>query len=311
MTCGRMNAGSSSASGSSNYNYTERDDNRFSTPINTVPDSLSVWVCFRSVDANQNARARAMVHGDADFREVADGTFNPADMLVATASATFKRTSQASGNYTWRRLSVPFVHNGPCNNPKYILFTVTTNVTPGEGSGDDDMLVDDILLIYNPSIQMGALNKDHYLLGESLTIPFTLTGTMSAENLNGTANQVIAQLSSASGSFSNPTELGRITTNSSGNITVTIPTNVVVGEHYRIRLVTTNYPMISNNNGTDLNITSPTTEIAENDIDMEATAVEVFDISGRPMNHEDLTPGIYVARYKTEKGFKTKKFLKR
>ena len=158
---------------------------------------------------------------------------------------------------------------------------------------------------------MGSINQNSFQTGESLTIPFTLTGTMSAENLNGAANQVIAQLSSANGSFSNPTELGRITTNTSGNITVTIPTNVAVGEHYRIRLVTTNYPMISNNNGSDITITSPATEIAENDIDLKASAVEVFDISGRPMTHEDLAPGIYVARYKTEKGFKTKKFLKR
>lgn len=256
LTCGRMNAGSMTASGNNNYSYTVRSDSRFNTPINTVPDSLTVWVCFRSISSDQDARARAMVHGDDDFREVADGTFNPSDMLVATASATFKRTSPADGAYTWRRLSVPFVHNGPCNDPKYILFTITTNVTPGEGSGVDDMYVDDVLLVYNPSIQMGALEKDHYQIGESLTIPFTLDGTMSPENLNKAENQVIAQLSSANGSFSTPTELGRVTTNTSGSITVTIPSGIYVGEHYRIRLVTTNYPMVSEDNGNDLTIVS-------------------------------------------------------
>ena len=256
LTNGRMNAGSMSATGSNNYNYTQRSDERFNTPINTIPDSLSVWVCFRSADPNQNGQARAVVHGDADFRFVSNGTVEPADKLVATATSSFKRTSGANGSYVWKRLSIPFIQNGPCHDPRYILFTITTNEIPGEGGTADDLYVDDVLLIYNPSIQMGSLDKDQYLIGESLTIPFALQGTMSPENLGGTSNQVIAQLSSANGSFSNPTELGRMTTSTSGDITVTIPQGIYTGEHYRIRLVTTNYPMVSEDNGQDLTITS-------------------------------------------------------
>lgn len=312
LTCGRMNAGSMSASGSGNYNYTDRGDSRFNTPINTVPDSLTVWVCFRSASADQNARARAMVHGDADFKEVANGTFDPADKLVATASLSFHRTSEANGNYTWRRLSIPFAQNGPCNDPRYILFTITTNEVPGAGGTSDDMYIDDVLLIYNPSIQMGALDKDYYLMGESLSIPFTLDGTMSPENLDLVANQVIAQLSNATGSFSSPIELGRMTTNTSGSITVSIPNEIFEGTGYRIRLVTTNYPMVSEDNGTNLTITAHNTEIAENEIDFEVSDLEVFDLSGRKMANEDLASGIYIARYRTQKGGITiKKFMKR
>ena len=310
LTCGRMNAGSMSASGSSNYNYTDRSDSRFNTPINTIPDSLTVWVCFRCASATQNARARAMVHGDADFREVANGTFDPADKLVATASVSFHRTSEANGNYIWRRLSVPFVQNGPCNDPRYILFTITTNEIPGEGGTSDDMYVDDVLLIYNPSINMGALDKDHYQMGESLNIPFTLEGSMSPENLGAAANQVIAQLSNANGSFSNPIELGRITTNSSGSLSVCIPTGIDVGNGYRIRLVTTNYPMISEDNGIDLSIIASNTEIAENDFNETILGVEMFDLSGRQVVDNNLAPGIYVARYRKGNNFTVRKFLK-
>ena len=81
---------------------------------------------------------------------------------------------------------------------------------------------------------------------------------MSPDNLNAVPNQVIAQLSSANGSFSNPIEMGRMTTSTSGSITVNIPSGIYAGEHYRIRLVTTNYPMISNDNGQDLVITGYT-----------------------------------------------------
>ena len=297
MTNGRMNAGSMSATGSGNYNYTQRSDERFNTPITTVPDSLTVWVCFRCADPNQNGQARAVVHGDADFKFISNGTVEPADKLVATAVQAFKRTSGAGGSYTWRRLSIPFTNNGPCNDPRYILFTVTTNEVPGEGGTSDDLFVDDILLVYNPTIQMGSLNKDHYYFGESLSIPFTLTGTMSPDNLNTNPNQVIAQLSSANGSFSNPTELGRITANNSGTINVTIPSGLYSGEHYRIRLVTTNYPMISDDNGFDLSISSgaavaeqqvPSLQLFPNPArqylhiaaDQELTNVDLFNLSG-------------------------------
>ncbi len=308
LTCGRMNAGSMSASGSSNYNYTQRSDARFNTPINTIPDSLTVWVCFRSASPSQNARARALIHGDADFKEVANGTLDPSDKLVATAMTSFHRTSEANGSYTWRRLSVPFVQNGPCNDPRYILFTITTNEVPGAGGTADDMYVDDILLIYNPSIQMGALPQSHYLIGEELTIPFTLTGTMSPDNLDKEPNQVIAQLSAANGSFSSPTELGRITTNTSGSLTVNIPQGIFTGEHYRIRLVTTNYPMISEDNGFDISIDSPT-GLAEAPMEEEALDVKTYDITGKEMPGTNLAPGIYIFKYFYSNSCKSEKVV--
>ena len=337
LTCGRMNAGSMSASGSSNYNYTQRSDSRFNTPINTIPDSLAVWVCFRSASADQNAKARAIIHGDADFREVANGTFDPSDKLVAMASRSFKRTSTSEGSYTWRRLSIPFVEQGPCHDPRYILFTITTNEIPGQGGTSDDMYVDDILLIYNPSVRMGAIEKDHFMMGESLTIPFTLEGTMSAENLNKEANQVIAQLSSANGSFSTPIELGRVTTNVSGSFNVTIPSGIFAGEHYRIRLVTTNYPMISEDNGFDISIQS-VTELAESEDGFKVypvpakqtvhflseriiKSIEIYSMSGSlVLSHEEdghdvalpvdsMAPGFYFVRCRFDQDELVRKFL--
>jgi hypothetical protein len=93
---------------------------------------------------------------------------------------------------------------------------------------------------------MGQLASSSFSPGDVITIPFTLTGTMSPDNLNKAANQVIAQLSDANGNFTPPTELGRVTTNNSGSITAQIP-NVPSGSGYRIRLVSTNYPMVGGN----------------------------------------------------------------
>lgn len=310
MTNGRINAGSMSANGSGNYNYTQRSDSRFNTPINAVPDSLSVWVCFRSASSDQNAQIRAFVHGDADFKSVADGSLDPANQLVATASLSFKRTSTAGSDYNWRRLSIPFVNNGPCNDPRYILFCITTNEIPGQGGTSDDMYVDDVLLIYNPTLQMAAIASNVYHPGDVVNIQYTLNGTMSPDNLNKPANQVIAQLSSANGSFSTPTELCRITTNTSGNFNVAIPSGLFEGEHYRIRLVSTNYPMISNDNGYDLTIVNSNADVAETVEEEEILSVEIYDLLGRRVDESEMTQGVYIVRYQTNKGVRVEKLLK-
>ena len=245
LTNGRMNAGSMSASGSGNYNYTQRSQSAYNTPFNQLPDSLSVWVCFRSQSTTDKAQVKAIVHGDADYKSLADGTGEPANMHVASALSAFTRTSTANGAYTWRRLSVPFQNNGPCTDPRYILFSITTNQTPGSGSTNDDLYLDDILLVYNPTLTMGQLAYNTFYQGDPISIPFTLTGTMSPDNLNASANVVIAQMSDANGSFNNPTELGRVTTNTNGNIVAHIP-NVSAGQ-YMVRVISTNYPMVGQN----------------------------------------------------------------
>ena len=150
LTNGRMNAGNMSATGSGNYNYTQRSQSAYSTPIDCIPDSIAIWVCFRSESATQRAQLHAAVHGDTDYKFIASGAEEPANMLVASARYTFTRTSTANGPYNWTRICVPFVKDGPCDDPCYILFTITTNEVPGEGSTNDDLFVDDIELIYNP-----------------------------------------------------------------------------------------------------------------------------------------------------------------
>lgn len=320
ITNGRMNASSMSTTGSGNYNYTQRSQNAFNTPINQLPDSLSIWVCFRCTSTSEQAQVKAVVHGDADYQIIADGTEAPANMHVATAVQSFSRTSTANGSYNWRRLSIPFNNNGPCTDVRYILMTATTNQTPGSGNSSDDLFIDDVLLIYNPTLTMGQLASTSYSPNSAITIPFTLTGTMSPENLNASANQIIAQLSNASGSFSNPTELGRITTNSSGSITAQIP-NVPEGQHYKIRVISTNYPMIGQNiqeisiqDTSDVDemptistlYPNPFTSVLSVTTGQIVQSVRIYDLSGRLLKEEaifsmqfdldlnDLSSGVYM-----------------
>ena len=259
LTNGRMNAGSTSATGSSNYNQTKRNESDFNMPLSMLPDSLTIWVCFRSNSTSTKGQVKAVIHGNTDYKIIANGTEDPTNMHVATAVLSFNRTSTSSGSYTWRRLSIPFNNSGPCTDVRYVLMTTTTNETPGSGSTSDDLFIDDALLIYNPTLTMGQLASNSYVSGAAITIPFTLTGTMSPDNLNATANAVIAQMSDANGSFNNPTELGRVTTNTSGSISAQIP--AVASGNYQIRVISTNYPMVGGNSQ-QVTITVPTYTIA-------------------------------------------------
>lgn len=294
MTNGRMNAGSMSSTGSENYHYSQCSNSTFNTEISVIPDSLAVWVCFRSGNDSQNASIHAAIHGDYDYKFYADGTEGPLYELVATAKKSFTRTTVENGDMIWKRISVPFVHDGICSEIKHLLFTITTNELAGQGSDKDDMFIDDILLIYNPSLRLEQLNKTNFKPLDDITIRFSLNGTMSADNLNADDNKVIAQLSDASGSFANPIELGRVTTNASGSISAKIPQ--VDDGQYKVRVISTNYPMVGEN-VTNINIkaffsvsestleckvypnpTSTSIHVsAENTID----EIKLFDVNGK------------------------------
>lgn len=260
MTTGRINAGSMSATNSKNYNYTQRNTD-YCTPISSIPDSVAVWVCFKANSSTSKAAMQTVIHGNADFQQLGDGGYSPANMLCATANAEFTRTcASGSTEYVWMRLVQEFkAYPDVCTDCRYILTTFTTNAEPGGGAGGDEVYVDDICLIYNPTLNMGDIAQTEYMLpldGSSVNIevPFVLDGSMSVYNLNKADNEVIAQLSDANGSFANPIELGRVTTNESGTIQGVIPANVAEGTGYRVRVVSTNYPMTSEDNGTDIAI---------------------------------------------------------
>ena len=243
ITTGRIYAGSATASDDKNYNYTKRSDAKFNTPLTTVPDSLTVWVAFKSKTDGTMAKVNTTIHGDTDLKQLATSGDSPADMVCATANMEFANTS--TSEVVWRRLTIPFVQ-GTHSDPRYILTTITTNVLPGGGSEGDEMFIDDICLIYNPSLEMDYLAQTEFDGSNmNIEVPFILDGSMSVYNLNAAANEVIAQLSDANGSFANPVELGRVTTNVSGTINGVIPADLAEGT-YKVRVVSTNYPMESN-----------------------------------------------------------------
>ena len=57
-------------------------------------------------------------------------------------------TIESKGN-EWQHLSIPFNYVNASVEPKAVLVTISTNATPGEGSNNDLLYVDDLSFVYD------------------------------------------------------------------------------------------------------------------------------------------------------------------
>lgn len=264
LTCGKINSGSMVATDQANHNRTIMEEPEFNQPLNGArPDSLTVWVNFSySGSTAWTARVAATIH---DAYNYADPSATLDSLhAVAKAEMNYPAVSPSGG---WQRLSIPFDYElknfdafyEKMNNSQYwkdslkvdkferptsadyMLVTFATNSTPGKGTDGDQVLIDDMLLIYKPVLK---LTKSVYQPGEKITVDYTLVGTMSPSNIDKKANVVSLELSDATGSFANPKVLTEIVTDKSGQLIADIEEDLMAG-NYKVRVVTTNYPMVS------------------------------------------------------------------
>jgi hypothetical protein len=99
------------------------------------------------------------------------------------------------------------------------------------------------------SITTGKINGSPFCACSALNIPFTTTGTFPAET------DFTAQLSDASGSFSNPINIGTVTTSENhAVIDGILPCNIPAGTAYRIRVISTTPDIIGADNKENLTI---------------------------------------------------------
>ena len=87
--------------------------------------------------------------------------------------------------------------------------------------------------------------------GSSFDLPYTATDI-------GGGNTFTAQLSDAVGSFANPVNIGSLSGNASaGVINAMIPSNVITGNGYRIRITSSSPAFIGKDNGANIIINTP------------------------------------------------------
>ena len=155
MTTGRMNAGAMSAVDPANNAYldmskTDVDGNGdpFYVPLCSRPDSIALWVKFKQGTPNSE-------HPYATVSAViTDGTYyqDPEDKDYTNVVAKAKDNKIAATDGKWVRISAPFDYTKNAVDPKAVLVTVSTNADAGQGSGEDELFVDDIAFIYNAKV---------------------------------------------------------------------------------------------------------------------------------------------------------------
>ena len=239
LTTGQINANSTTATSLSNFNAIVRENSDFHQIIEEKPDSVSIWVKNvpqTATAGKDSARLSFILHGDGI---VNDPSSTVSSLVTSIAELNFAPCD-------WVRVTFPFKE---INNvdPKYLLVSITTNKTPGIATGkQDNVYVDDLVLIYKPTLAVEPLATTSYTEGDTFELPYTLTGSMSVSNIDAATNTVYAELSDNTGSFDNATIVSEaITTDESGVLQVKLPNKMTSGNKYRIRVVTTNYPMNS------------------------------------------------------------------
>ena len=184
VTLGKINMGSTTPADIENHNASVTADADFSEALTDTPDSLVFWAKFTPTSGTGNARMKATLHDNYDYQDPEDAASGT--HVVATALLNYPNT-----NGSWVRFAVPFDYSGPASVNTHLLVTFTTNETPGGGAGDDEVLIDDIELIYNANSinDISMSNTNVFVNNETNQISINsgtnLTGEYSLYNTNG------------------------------------------------------------------------------------------------------------------------------
>ncbi|CAN5260950.1 hypothetical protein BH09BAC1_BH09BAC1_26480 [soil metagenome] len=125
----------------------------------------------------------------------------------------------------------------------------------------------------------------------TVTIPYNTSSTF------GSGNMFTAQLSDASGSFSNPVNIGNIAASGSGTITGTLLSSTAAGTGYRIRVISSNPPVTGSNNGVDLLV-----DQFNNSISPSTAQSYVLGTSGTSITINESQTASRVWKYSTTSG---------
>jgi hypothetical protein len=134
-------------------------------------------------------------------------------------------------------------------------FNIDLGFTPDQVILDPDQWMlhanDQITQSINPLSLTTQVSGSPFCPGASVNVSYNSTGSFAPGNI------FTAQLSNASGSFSNPTTIGSITANSnSGNIACAVPENISGTSGYRMRVVSSSPGFTGSDNGADLSVNS-------------------------------------------------------
>ncbi|HEY0109452.1 MAG TPA: kelch repeat-containing protein, partial [Fibrella sp.] len=184
-------------------------------------------------------------------------TANPSTTVaLPTTSITFTATpvnGGASPSYQWKKNGL----NVGTNSATYTASgwtdgdVISVVLTSNAACPFPAIATDAVTITVLTAITTNAVSGSPFCPGETISVPFTKSGTFNAGNV------FTAQLSNAAGSFASPTNIGTLTSVNSGTISATIPAGAAQGSGYRIRVVGSNPSTTGTDNGMSLSVNPP------------------------------------------------------
>ncbi|MBR3945735.1 MAG: hypothetical protein IKJ56_01390, partial [Bacteroidales bacterium] len=148
LTSGRMNLASTTASNTNNCNQTLTGNPDFNHQLNAKPDSIVFWAKVVNKSNSSEACCHLYIHDSYDLKDPLPANSSGYQNHIVGGVPSYNFTNNGS---TWQRHAAEITYEGyTCNDPQYVLITFSTNATPGGGSANDALFIDDIEFIYNP-----------------------------------------------------------------------------------------------------------------------------------------------------------------
>lgn len=172
------------------------------------------WVC---------AAAAPQIHGQVYYST---------DMGASWTQCTTPITQYAN-QLTWTQTTI----NLPAfANQATLRFGFRFQNMSGASSAlDPGFSIDDISIVGSsgggPTITTGSITGDPFCSGDSIMVPYTITGTFTGGNV------FTAELSDGAGSFASPTTIGSIASISAGSVPCLIPVGTTTSTGYLVRVI--------------------------------------------------------------------------
>jgi hypothetical protein len=137
-------------------------------------------------------------------------------------------------------------------------------------------------------VKITTVSSNSLVAGQNFTVSYSVNNT----SFFSSTNTFTVQLSNASGSFALPLNIGSVTTTSGGMINCTIPHGFVAGTGYRVRIVASDVPYTTNDNGVNISISTVGVRDVNSGDDIKLYPNPnkgIFTISGNFTNREAVT----------------------
>ena len=150
---------------------TDKYGDKFFTSLKAKPDAIKTWLKFNQGTSNSDypyaTMSAVLFNGNyyqdpepkkGDSSKFIGGiTYTQEDVDSVAARVAAKAQNRQISTGDWREFTIPFTYTDT-SKAKAILVTISTNATPGKGSANDQVWVDDMELVYNAAISDIALN---------------------------------------------------------------------------------------------------------------------------------------------------------